>query len=75
MAALPGDVQADIQKQMSHVVMWPQMFPLVLDHPRWRNHRKFVVRRRWTVLYRVVVSTTGEEQVYVIRIVPARSHY
>jgi hypothetical protein len=73
MEELPAEVQDAIRRQLSFAVQWPLMFPLALNRTRWRNHRKIVVDRRWVVLYRVVMPPEGEDQIYIIRIVPARS--
>jgi len=60
--------QDEIRRQLRFIERWPEMFPKLSCHPRWGEHRKIGIRRRWLVLYRVAVSqTTGEEQVYVTR--------
>jgi hypothetical protein len=52
------------------------MYAEVLDPPRWRGHRKFAVRRRWLVFYRIKKGASpDEDQVYVADIVPSRSDY
>lgn len=72
---LPPEVQDEIRRQLSFVEMWPEMFPQMQDHPRWRTHRKIVILRRWIVLYRFQRQTDENGQVYILDIVPARSNY
>ncbi len=74
--ALPGADQNAVDWLLANVAQYPEMYAEILDRPRWRGHRKFLVRGRWIVLYRVNKSASPyDDQVYVVDIVPARSNY
>ena len=73
---LPAAVQEEIDARLTTAARWPEWYPLVVDRPRWTDHRRIVVRRRWTVLYRVVSGAAGTpDQIYVTAIAPATSNY
>jgi hypothetical protein len=67
--------QDEIRRQLRFVERWPEMFALLTEHPRWHEHRKIAIFRRWLVLYRVSYPSAGDPQVYIADIVPARSNF
>lgn len=65
--AIPLQDQVAIVETLNLVRSFPEMFPL-RRRGRMRNHRNFVVRRRWRVFYRVV-----DDVIYVRALWPARA--
>jgi hypothetical protein len=75
-AALPERAQRELRRLNSLVMRWPEMYQEVTEPPRWHGHRKFLVRGRWLVFYRVKKGTSpDDDQVYIVDIVPAQSNY
>jgi hypothetical protein len=73
---LPDRIQREVRSRLRYVQRWPEFYPLVDDRPGWEGHRRFVVARRWAVLYRIMpLLDRPDQQIYVTDIRPATSNY